>query len=196
MQRSVFIINHAMRLKKVLQLISVSLILLSCWKFPDNNRRTYPIIKVWGYKPVYGDEPIAKTVLYTPGPQPVVSAGNIYTFQNYIFQVDPGLGIHVIDNTVPSAASRVGFITVRGCSQLSIKDNKLYTNSYDDLVVLDFSNLNNVHEYSRLRGVFREYRYGSPLAQPPTAGFYLCPSYDSLVVGWVKDSVIQNCYKN
>ncbi len=79
---------------------------------------------------------------------------------------------------------------------MSIKNDKLYTNSYDDLVVLDFSNLDNAHEYSRLKGVFTEYRYGSPLAQPPSTGFYECPKYDSLVVGWLQDSVYQQCYKN
>lgn len=183
--------------KKCLQVLSVSLILLSCWDYPNrnqNNNFTQP--KVWGYKPVYGIETIAKSILYTPVPKPVVNGGNIYAFQNYFFQIETGYGIHVFDNTNPATASRVGFITVKGCSQISIKDGKLYTNSYDDLVVLDFSNLNNIHEYSRLRGVFTEYRYGSPIAQPPASGYYQCPSYDSLVVGWVRDSVYQRCYKN
>jgi hypothetical protein len=148
-----------------------------------------------GLKPIYGVEDVAKQILYAATPKPVTTPGNIYAFQNYIFQLDPGMGIHVIDNTVPSSAHRIGFITVKGCSEISIKDDKLYTNSYDDLVVLDFSNLNNVHEYSRLRGVFTEYRYGSPLAHPPAAGYYECPRYDSLVVGWLRDSVYQTCYQ-
>jgi hypothetical protein len=175
--------------------------LLSCWKNPNsynnNNNVTYPPIKVWGYKPVYGTETAAKNIIYTDTARPVVNAGNIYAFHNYIFQMDAGLGIHVIDNSNPSAASRIGFITVKGCSQISIKDDKLYTNSYDDLVVLDFSNLATIHEVSRLKGVFTEYRYGSPLAQPPATGYYECPSYNGFVVGWVRDSVSKySCYKN
>jgi hypothetical protein len=188
-----------MQLRKIALFITVSAILVSCWKYSgqgrDNRSNPGSERKVWGYKPVYGTEIIAKQILYSSVPRPVVTAGNIYAFQNYIFQLDPGLGIHVIDNTVPSAAARVGFITVKGCSQISIKGDKLYTNSYDDLVVLDFSDLNNVHEYSRLRDVFDEYRYGSPIAQPPGPGYFECPTYD-FVVDWVRDSVYQICYKN
>jgi hypothetical protein len=175
--------------------------LSSCWKFSD--RRTgpgsppiIPTEKVWGFKPIYGSDSAAKKIVYTAAPRAVVSPGNIYAFQNYIFQLDPGLGIHIIDNTTPSAASRIGFITVKGCSQISIKDNKLYTNSYDDLVVLDFTNLNNIQEFSRLRAVFTEYRYGSPISSPPSSGYYACPRYDSLVVGWTRDSIYRTgCYK-
>lgn len=134
--------------------------------------------------------------MYLPGAKAVVGTGNIYAYQHYIFQIDPGMGIHVIDNTIPSAAARIGFIQVKGCSQISIKDDKLYTNSYDDLVVLDFSNLAGVQEYSRLKGVFTEYRYGSPIASPPASGYYECPAYGSFVTGWTKDSVYKNCHKN
>jgi hypothetical protein len=187
-----------MGLRSSISILLISLILVSCWGYynrtDDDGFVSGP--KVWGFKPVYAVENIAKTILYTATPRAVVNPGNIYAYQNYILQIDAGTGIHVIDNTVPSAATRVGFITVRGCSQVSVKDNKLYTNSYDDLVVIDCSNLNNVHEYSRLRGVFTEYRYESPLAQPPASGYYQCPVYDSLVTGWVRDSVYQQCYKN
>ena len=188
-----------MPLKKLLLLFSVTLFLFSCYKFgkkPENETWT-STPKVWGYKPVYASsETSAKAIVYSAVPQAVVNAGNIYAFHNYIFQIDPGSGIHVIDNSTPSAASRIGFITVKGCTQMSIKNDKLYTNSYDDLVVLDFSNLANVHEHSRLKGVFPELRYYSPIAQPPVSGWYECPAYDKLVTGWTRDSVYQNCFKN
>lgn len=188
--------------KKYLFFISISLLLVSCWKFRnnnpgnDNNGGNQPIVKVWGYKPVYGTEVAAKKIEYISSPQPVISGGNIYAFQNYFFQIEPGLGIHVFENADPSAAERVGFINVKGCSEISIKNDKLYTNSYDDLVVLDFSDLNNVREFSRLKGVFTEYKYGSPISQPPTSGYYECPAYDQFVMGWIRDSVYQSCYKN
>jgi hypothetical protein len=63
-------------------------------------------------------------------------------------------------------------------------------------VVLYFSDLNNVKEYSRLKGVFTEYRYNSPIAVPPVSGYYECPSWGSFVVEWVQDSVVKYCYKN
>lgn len=173
-------------------------VLVSCWKYrngPDDPS-VQSTVKVMGYKPVYGDEPGAKKILYQPGARPVNSKGNIYAFQQYIFQIDPGLGIHVFDNAVPANARRVGFIQVKGCSQMSIKGNKIYTNSYDDLVVLDFSDLANIQEFSRLVGVFTEFRYGSPLAQPPGSGYYECPSSTKFITGWVQDSVLKSCFKN
>lgn len=172
--------------------------LTSCWKYKykDTGDAVFTGKKVWGYKPVYATESAAKTISYLPSPQPVVSYGNIYAFRNYIFQIDPGFGIHVFDNSTPSTAHKIGFITVKGCSQISIKNDKLYTNSYDDLVVLDFSDLQNVHEYSRLKGLFMEYKYGSPISTPPGKGYYECPtSYDKLVTGWVMDSVSMSCYQ-
>jgi hypothetical protein len=189
-----------MCLKKSLLFPLISVLLLSCWKYPGNDNdggdynRTKP--KAWGYKPVYGTELAAKNISYSATPRAVISGGNIYAFNNYIFQVELGLGIHVINNTLPAAAGRIGFITVKGCSEISIRSDKLYTNSYDDLVVIDFSDLNNIREYSRLKGVFAEYKYGSPLAQPPASGYYECPAYDAFVTGWVRDSVYQACYKN
>ncbi len=189
-----------MYFKRLFVVILFSTLLISCWKYPpsDNNGNNNfpPEQKVWGYKPVYGDEPVAKGIVYSSTPRPVINGGNIYAFRNYFFQVESGYGIHVFNNTNPAAASRVGFIRVNGCSELSIRNDKLYTNSYDDLVVLDFSDLNNVKEYSRLKGVFTEYMYNSPIAQPPASGFYECPSYGSFVVEWVQDSVYQRCYKN
>ncbi|HET9430074.1 MAG TPA: hypothetical protein VFO70_02800 [Chitinophagaceae bacterium] len=178
--------------------IFIGVLLTSCWKNRWNDRwsdSSQPQTKVWGYKPVYGPESSAKHILYQPNPQHSTSTGNIYAFGNYVFQVEPGLGIHVIDNNFPANANRIRFITVKGCSQLSIKNNKLYTNSYDDLVVLEFSDLQTVREYSRLKGVFTEYRYGSPLAQPPVAGPYECPSSSEFVVGWVQDSIYGHCHK-
>jgi len=186
--------------KAVLFLFIFSLSFSSCWRYrsvdpPGNTGTNYTQIKVLGYKPVYGEEPAAKKILYKATASTVIQAGNIYAFRNYIFQIDPGYGIHVIDNSIPADAKRIGFIEVKGCSQISIKNDKLYTNSYDDLVVLDFSDLNNVHEISRAKAVFVEYRNYSPIAQPPGTGYFECPDYGKFVVGWTRDSVIQSCYK-
>ena len=185
-----------MRNRFLLTTLLVSFFCSACWKPVGRDTDVAGNEKVWGYKPVYGTEAEAKTITFTAGARPVTSGGNIYAFQQYLFQVDAGQGIHVIDNTSPSDARRIGFINVKGCSQISIKDDMLYTNSYDDLVVLNFSQLSTVNEVSRLKGVFTEYRYESPIAQPPASGYYQCPDNNRFVVGWVKDSVTSSCYKN
>lgn len=170
-------------------LIVVTVILSSC--HPD--RRPYDYYgntKVWGFKPIYGPDSIAKKISYSTTVRKAASPGNIYAYKNYIFQIEIGMGIHVLDNTVPDSAKRIGFIDVMGCSQLSIKDDKIYINNYNDLVALQFSP-GNVKEYSRLRNVFTEFR-----VEPPSRGYYECVVQGGFVIGWTQDSLIYRCYKN
>jgi hypothetical protein len=172
-------------------------LLYACFKPRVNydNNQPPPAQKVWGSRPVYEDAGVAKRIQYIPTKQSLIHAGNIYAFGNFIFQVDVGRGIHVIDNTQPSLANRIGFITVNGCAQISIKGAYLYTNSFDDLVTLDISAPIHVKELSRVANAFPDYRHNYPLAQPEEAGWYTCPRPDSVVIRWVKDSVYAYCYK-
>ncbi len=172
--------------------------LSSCWKLRDNprNRVPDPFKMVWGNKPIYGIDTAAKRITYSGVPQPVLVGGNIYVKGNYIFQAEIGKGLHIIDNSIPSAARRIGFITINGCSQISIKGNNLYSNSYDDLVVIDISAINNVREIGRVKGAFPQGRQNYYYIQPIESGYYECPRYDSLVIGWRKDSVKNQCFKN
>ena len=170
----------------------------SCWKF-NADRAVEPapqLTKVWGSKPVYGIDTVAKKIYYMGEKQPIAIPGNIYAFGKYIFQVDIGRGIHVIDNTIPAQADRIGFIVVKSCSQISIRGRHLYTNSYDDLVTIDIADPVNLREVGRLKNVFPSYRANYPLVAPDESGYYNCPRTDSIVVGWVKDSIYATCFKN
>ena len=168
----------------------------SCWtKVQPHPPSTYQK-KVWGSKPIYSAEATAKQIYYSDTALPVLNPGNIYAKGNLIYQLEIGKGIHVIDNSISSQAHRIGFIMVNGSSQISIKDNFLYANSYDDLVVIDISNSNSVTEIKRVQGAFPEGSQNYFYAEPLESGYFECPQYDSVVVGWVKDSVWNNCYKN
>jgi LVIVD repeat len=181
-------------MKYVLLFFSI-LFLYSCWKPNTRDYSNQPQQKVWGSKPVYAAESVAKHIQYSPQKHALIQAGNIYAFGKYIFQVDVGRGIHVINNTVPLTADRIGFITVNGCEQISIKGTYLYTNSFADLVTLDISDPVNLREVSRIPNAFPEFTNNYPLIQPEENGYYICPQTDSVVVGWVKDSINSGCYK-
>jgi hypothetical protein len=157
-----------------------------------------PVKNVWGSKPVYGGDTTAKAISYTSQAQPVIVPGNIYVKGNYIFQAEIGKGVHVIDNTTPSLAHRIGFLNIHGCSQISIKGNNLYSNNYDDLVVVDISDAANVKEIGRVKGAFPLGRRNYFYTEPVERGYYECPEYksDSVVISWRKDSVRLSCYKN
>ena len=183
-------------MKNLLFLLCI-ILLSSCFKIfnPDGHSRGQ---RVWGNKPVYEAIAAAKKILYDPVKHPLINAGNIYAFKNYIFQIDVGRGIHVIDNSVPSNAERIGFITINGSSQISIQGNYLYTNSYTDLVTIDISDPKNMKIVSTVPKAFPDMAMSYPLSEPEESGYYECPQFvsDSVVVGWVKDSIWQGCYKN
>lgn len=180
---------------RILILVCFTLCLASCWE--QRPEPEYPHdVHVWGNKPVYSAPGEAKLISYLDSALPVISPGNIYVKENLIYQVELGKGIHVIDNSTPSAATRVGFILVNGCSQISIKDSFLYTNNYDDLVVLNISNRASVTVARRVSGTFPEGARNYFYMEPIESGYYECPRYDSLITGWVKDSIWTSCIKN
>lgn len=168
-------------------------LLSSCWKL----RTPYTgYNKVYGNKVIYMPVSNAKQVSYSALPIPVTDPGKIYVKGNYIYQVEQGKGIHIIDNTNPSSATRIGFISIYGCTEISILGNLLYTNNLDDLVVIDIGNLNNVQIVKRVAKTFPSGLYDYYQAQnPPSKGYYECPMADSgVVAGWRKDSILTGCY--
>ncbi len=169
--------------------------LYSCWTKPTPHHG-YDAEKVWGNKPIYASIYHAKQIAYIDSSLPVVAAGNICAVGDKIYQVEMGRGIHVIDNSIPSQAHRIGFISVGGSSQLTVKDGHLYVNSFDDLVVLDISIAHSVSELNRIPGAFPDGINNYYLVQPTEPGYYECPVYDSIVVGWKKDSVWNYCHKD
>ncbi len=170
------------------------LLFSSCWKWktPINPPQNF---KVYGNKVIYMPLSNAKQISYSSVALAVINPGKIYVKDNYIYQVEQGKGIHIIDNTTPSSAYRVGFISIYGCTEISIVGNYLYTNNLDDLVVINIGNLNNVNVVKR-KQTFPSGLYDYYQAQnPPSRGYYECPRADSGVVsGWRKDSLTTGCY--
>lgn len=72
--------------------------------------------------------------------QPVQSPGKIYIYGNYIFLNESDKGIHIIDNTQPTAPKNIAFIPIPGNADLAVTGNILYADSYSDLVSFDISN--------------------------------------------------------
>ena len=114
----------------------------------NNNQK-----EVWGYKPIYAANSDLKNV-YSTAVQPTVLAGKIYRYGQWIFQVELGKGIHIIDATQRTAPVKTSFIHIPGCSELSIRQNKLYTNNYRDLVSIDISQPTQVSVLHRIENIF------------------------------------------
>lgn len=89
-------------------------------------------------------------------PQPLEQSGKIYAYGDYIFVNEPYKGVHVIDNRDPAAPAKSGFITIPGNVDISVKDDYLYADSLQDLVVLDISDMDNIRPVARLEGVLQD----------------------------------------
>ena len=134
--------------------------------------------------PVYMSyDELRKSVQSAP-PTPLKDPGKIYFKDNYIFINEKFEGIHIIDNTNPSAPQNIGFIKIPGNVDLAIKGNYLYADNSVDLAVIDITNPLQVKEVSRIESMFP---YGMPGAAPrkPMA----IDRNKGIVVGW-KDSLI------
>lgn len=82
-----------------------------------------------------------------------LKASNIYIVELY-------KGVHVIDNSNPSAPEVIHFINIPGCVDMTIKGQQLFARSAVDLVAIDISDLNNVKEINRVRETFSELTNG------------------------------------
>jgi hypothetical protein len=114
------------------------------------------------YIPVYTSLSTLRAAVKSEAPRNIEQTGKIYIYGKYIFLNEVGKGIHVIDNSPPSAPNKIAFVNIPGNVDIAVKGNILYADSYIDLVSLDISDVNNIRETGRLKSVLPSvyYQYG------------------------------------
>lgn len=152
-----------------------------------NGNKDFPIQdKVW--VPVYSPKADIHKISVL-GPKVLEQAGKIYAYDNYLFQLEPGKGIHIykITDKIPET---IQFIQVFGAEEMAIRDNILYTNNYDDLVSIDISNPDNIGLLGRAPNVFQHSG-----TRPPESGYFQCvDTTKGIVTGWeLQENVPANC---
>ncbi|CAM4104053.1 LVIVD repeat-containing protein [Zobellia roscoffensis] len=122
-------------------------------------------------------------------PVPMVESGKIYAYQDYIFVNDLHRGFHVIDNSNPSNPNPISFIKLEGNYDISIKSDRLYADSYGDLVIMDISDINAIKMVQRIEGaIYQQFwcTVGFDVDWPQ-ADFYDYGDFDAskeAIVGW------------
>lgn len=76
-------------------------------------------------------------------PRSISEAGKIYIYQHYLFIVEPGQGVHIVNNSNPSSPQNIAFLPVLGCLDVAIRNNLLYVDSYFDLLSFDLNDPGN-----------------------------------------------------
>ena len=88
---------------------------------------------------------------------PVCEATGFYVYEQYLFIVENGEGLHVIDNSDPANPEAVTFMEVPGGQGIAVRNDILYLNQYTDLVAFDLSDPTEPSFISRTEDVFEPY---------------------------------------
>ena len=95
-----------------------------------------------------------RAAVKTVAAKDLVKTGKIYVKDKYLFINELRKGIHIIDNTNPSAPKNIAFVEIPGNVDMAVWGNILYADSYTDFVAIDISDPTNVKEVSRTKDVF------------------------------------------
>ncbi|HBF87289.1 MAG TPA: hypothetical protein DDX39_01510 [Bacteroidales bacterium] len=138
-------------------------------------------IEVEGLKPIY----ISKTEAYNVASQaaiPITVPGKIYRYHNFIFINEKGKGIHIIDNTTPSAPLKIAFINIPGNYDMAVSGTVLYADNFTDIIALDLTDPTNITILKRIPNVMSATNSYYP--ENYTGYFECVDTTQGYVVGW------------
>lgn len=121
----------------------------SCTKTTCTSETTYVI-----HTPVFESRESINAKIGSSVPQSIENPGKMFSIGNFILMNEANKGIHVINNSDKTNPVAVAFINIPGSLDVYILGNRLYADSYNDLVVLDISDINNVQLIERVNDVF------------------------------------------
>lgn len=125
------------------------LAVLSAGCLKNKSLRTYTI-----KRPVHALKPDVRDNIRMGSPREIADAGNFVLYQNTMFINDRGRGIHVVDYSNASSPVRKGFIPIPGNRGLAIRNNVLYADCYNYLLVLKIHAPDDIRYESEIRDVF------------------------------------------
>lgn len=158
---------------------------------------------VIGLRPVYGDINDVASFIKTSAPRDLEAVGKIYHYHDLLFVNEKGKGIHVFDNSDPSAPRPTKFVEIPGNIDIAIKGDYLYADLGTGLVTLDISNLDSVQFMHFNNDYIQE---NSEFAPPPDlissfqSGkvYFECPdTQKGDIIAWVIEEMPKpQCYIN
>lgn len=162
------------------------LLLLSLAGFGCIPEEVEPVNPNEAYAPIYASPEIYDSIAVF-APRSTTTAGKIYAYASYIFQVDQNKGIHIVTDAQSAGARKVAFLKVPWCTEVAVKGAYLYANNLNDLVVFDISNPQAPRLVKRLPNAFPTI---SQLYPPQNGVFFECADpAKGIVVGWERRKV-------
>lgn len=124
-------------------------------------------------------------------PRPLERPGKIYVYGTYLFVNDYLQGVHFFDNANPANPVNLGFLPVIANVDIAVKDNKMYLDSYFDLLTFDITDPMTPSLIDREEDVFTffDYAYFPPYNPDlPMANF---DQGLSIVTGWTQEETTE-----
>lgn len=122
--------------------------------------------------------------------------GKIYIKDNLLFINDLYSGIHVYDNANPASPINLGFLDIPGNSDMSIRNNILFADSYYDLLSIDITDINNPVIVDRVEDAFE---FNNAQAVPGLDDDFPIAEWNAdkgVVIGWEITEVTTEAYPN
>lgn len=167
------------------------------------NRDDYKMVpdSIEGYRPIYFDSSVnINSLIYSTAPRPVMNAGKIYIYHNYLFVGEPKQGVHVFDNTDPSAPVPFAFINIPYNYDIAVKDSVMFADTYFGLVTINIAHLPDVKVIQHIRGavktpVLPTNQINTRIFESRTYFECIDPSKGT-VVGWIRTTLSNpKCYQ-
>ena len=162
------------------KMLSLFFLITSIFLFSGCKDNTYEEITYKANVPVYMGLDEFRGAVKRTSPVALQNTGKIYFKDNYLFVNEYHKGVHVINNSNPSAPEMVAFIEIPGNVDIAIRHNILFADSFIDLVAIDITDPANPVEVDRVEDAF-------PNVLPPLDYSYPVYGLDftkGVVVGW------------
>lgn len=132
------------------------------------------------YSPKYiSRDSLNKSITGLP-PQELVEISNFYPNGEWMYLIEKGKGVHIMDNSNPQLPEIKAFITIPDIRDLAVKNNTLLVNQNTDLVAIEVSVPNDPIVADRMENVFEEIL--PPL--PPNSQYERPDPEKGIVIGW------------
>lgn len=158
----------------VLLLLCSALLLQSCVREEIERFSPGP-----GKRPVYLPVEALDDIRNLP-PQPIEQSGTIFLRDTLFFMLEQKKGIHVFNVRDSANVYALTFFQIPAVTDFTVAGNRLYADSWRDLLTLDIGDLYHIQLLDRQTGVFE------PLLFPPLYdGIFECVDESrGAVVGW------------
>jgi hypothetical protein len=143
-----------------------------------------------GMKPLYTPKDDALKIS-VEAPRPLTTSSKIYYKDKYIFIIEQGVGVHVIDNRDSTKPQNVKFIRIFGCSDIAIRGNTMYADNLYDLVSIDFSKIDSPVVTSRVSNLYKSNKIIKDYPEFFSGYFECADTSKGVLIAW-KESTLDN----